>query len=593
MKQIFILGIYNGHNATASLMKNGQIIAVASEERFTGKKNFIGFPGHAIDFVLKKAEIKKSEIDFIAVPFKYGAPVHASTGTKKSSSIAILILLYKPVNVIRKIWGEVAYYIPAVRFIGRFFYCISAYTVGSFTVSKEKDFLSKYFNIDKNKILFFDHHLSHAASAYYASPFNTKKALVLSIDGEGDTFSASVNVFENEKIKVISKTPRESSLGFIYAGVTQFLGMKANEHEYKVMGLAPYVRVEDVEKKYKNIEDIVVVDEEKLIFKTKFNTQNIGKFLSIKMGNVRFDLIAGVFQHLIEDKITQLVKASIKKTECHTVVLSGGVCMNVKMNQKIAELDGVRKMFIIPSSGDESSVLGASYLTYLRVCRKTNMKLEIPPIHDIYWGEEFSNEEILVSLDENKIKNKYKVRKVTDIEKEIAGILADGKIIARVSGRMEFGARALGNRSILADPRNPEVVRVINESVKNRDFWMPFAPSILKEVSDKYIKNPKKLDSPYMMITFDLTDKGKEDLRAAMHPYDFTVRPQLVNFNFNPKYYSLLKEFKKLTGIGAVLNTSFNLHGFPIVLGPKEALSAFENSGLKYLALEDYLISKR
>ena len=162
-----------------------------------------------------------------------------------------------------------------------------------------------------------------------------------------------------------------------------------------------------------------------------------------------------------------------------------------------------------------------------------------------------------------------------------------------MTGRMEFGARALGNRSILADPRNSRIVKIINEQVKNRDFWMPFAPSILYEKRHEYIKNPKNHIAYYMMMTFNTTPKGREELVAAMHPYDLTVRPQLVKKAHNPQYYKLIKEFEKITGVGAVLNTSFNLHGMPIVLGPKEAFYAFEKSGIMYMALENYLIEKR
>jgi carbamoyltransferase len=165
-------------------------------------------------------------------------------------------------------------------------------------------------------------------------------------------------------------------------------------------------------------------------------------------------------------------------------------------------------------------------------------------------------------------------------------------VVARLAGRMEYGARALGNRSILANPNNPDTVRVINEQMKNRDFWMPFAGTLLAERADDYLENPKHLPSPYMMLAFKTKPLAHKEMRAAMHPYDFTMRPQILEQNHNPAYYRLIKAFEKYTGIGGVLNTSFNLHGFPIVLGPSEAYHAFQNSGLQYLALENHLISK-
>ena len=193
----------------------------------------------------------------------------------------------------------------------------------------------------------------------------------------------------------------------------------------------------------------------------------------------------------------------------------------------------------------------------------------------------------------NFIKSKfYKVTQLQNPEKQTAKLLANGEAVARCSGKMEFGPRALGNRSILADPRNLDIVRVINEQVKNRDFWMPFAPSIIEERFDDYVVNSKKCKPYYMMLAYNATEKGKKELRAAMHQYDFTIRPQMVKKEHNPMYYNIIKEFEKLTGVGAILNTSFNLHGFPIVYTPEDALFVLENSKLKDLALGSYLITK-
>ena len=454
----------------------------------------------------------------------------------------------------------------------------------------EKRFVAKDLGLDLEKVKCFDHHLCHAASAYYASSFNKEKALVLTLDGEGDNFCASVNIFNRKKIKVLSRTPREDSLGYIYYDLTRFLGMKGNEHEYKVMGLAPYAKLEYVNKLWEKVDKIVKVDKEKLVFKCIFNTTDTKRYLKKEMIEVRFDVLAGLFQKLVEEKTLEWVKAAVKKTGIKTLVLSGGVFMNVKLNQKIAELPEVKEIFVLPSCADESSVLGSSYLAYIEAIKK-NERIEIKSIKDVYWGPEFKDDEVKKVLD-SLDKQKYTVKKYSNTETEIAKILANGSIVARLKGKMEFGARALGNRSILADPRNPDIIRVINESVKNRDFWMPFAPSILKERQDDYIVNPKKLDAYYMMMTFDTTTRGREDLKAAMHPYDFTVRPQLVNRNYNPSYHRLIEEFEELTGVGGVLNTSFNIHGYPIVLGPKEAIHTFKNSGIEYLAINNYIIKK-
>jgi len=589
----YILGVYYGHNATACLLKDGNVISIASEERFNGIKNFAGFPKKAIDYVLKEANIASDELSFVTVSHKYGTPIHSMAKVKSGISVKFFVLLYGPIGIIRKIWGNLAFHFKSISSVGRIFYLFTIYTVGFITNQKEMNFLAEYLGLDRSKIIPYDHHLSHAASAYYSSPFNDKKVLVLTLDGEGDSFCASVNIFEKDKIKIISKTPRENSLGLLYAYLTEHLGMKSNEHEYKVMGLAPYAKDTDVLKVYENIKNIIKVDKEKLTFRSTFNTVDTEKFLHAYMHNVRFDILAGTFQKLLEDKIIEWIEASIQKTGVSSLALAGGVFMNVKVNKKIAESKDVKELFILPSCGDESSIIGSSYLAYLEECDKDRKEYSIAPIQNIYWGPQLGDREIEKDLKDFKALRRFNIEKVEDIEKETAKLLAKGAIVARVSGKMEFGARALGNRSILADPRDPDVVRIINEQVKNRDFWMPFAPSILKERAKDYIVNPKNLDSHYMMLSFDTTEKGRNDLRAAIHPSDFTVRPQIVERGFNQKYYYLLKEFEKLTGVGGVLNTSLNLHGYPIVLGSKEALYVFKNSGLEFLTIENYLLSKK
>ncbi|OGM56591.1 hypothetical protein A2955_02440 [Candidatus Woesebacteria bacterium RIFCSPLOWO2_01_FULL_37_19] len=255
------------------------------------------------------------------------------------------------------------------------------------------------------------------------------------------------------------------------------------------------------------------------------------------------------------------------------------------------ELPGVKSLFIFPSCGDESTAIGAAYYVYQNAREYDNSLSRIESIEELYFGPEFTEKEISMELKKPKYK-KYKVRKVTAMEKEIASLISNRKIVARFAGRMEWGARALGNRSILTHPQNLEGVRDINEQIKSRDFWMPFACSILSEKMDKYIINPKKVAGQYMILAYDTNKLGAEKLRAAIHQYDFSVRPQEVMKKYNPRYHKLISEFEKLTGTGAVLNTSFNLHGYPIVCSPEDALYVFENSGLEYLALENFLVSK-
>src|SRR3989338_2008639 len=586
---MYILGIYYGHNSTACLLKDGQIIAAASEERFNRIKNYKGFPKNALAHVLSEEKIDSSKLDFVTLSFTYMAPIHSVSQTENSSLINLFLVLTVPFQLIRNFWGKLTFRFPSWIKIGRIFYLLSIYTVGKYTRYQEINFIAKFLKIDKNKIKHFDHHLSHAASAYYASPFNQKKALVLTVDGEGDSFSASVNIFEDDKYTVLAKTPRESSLGMLYAWVTAFLGMKPNEHEYKVMGLAPYAKKEDVDKLYKRIEHIITVDDKNLRFKSPLNMSDALRFLDSELKHIRFDLIAGIFQKLLEEKITYWVEAAMKQTKITTLVLAGGVLMNVKVNQQIANLANIKELFIVPPPSDESSIIGSSYLAF----KQALPKAKIPPIQEIYWGPNISKDELDEVIKKAKKSKFYKVTQLQNPEKQTAKLLANGEAVARCSGKMEFGPRSLGNRSILADPRNLDIVRVINEQVKNRDFWMPFAPSIIEERFNDYAVNSRKYKPYYMILAYDATEKGKKELRAAMHQYDFTIRPQMVKKEHNPMYYNIIKEFEKLTGVGAILNTSFNLHGFPIVKGAIDAFQTFENSGLKYLVLENYLLQKK
>jgi carbamoyltransferase len=283
------------------------------------------------------------------------------------------------------------------------------------------------------------------------------------------------------------------------------------------------------------------------------------------------------------------VKNCIKKTNVHKIACGGGVFMNVKANKKISELPEVDELFVFPSCGDESLSIGAAYYLYAQKCLECGISPQIDPLMNLYFGDSFSRSDAKETI--RTAGGQFEFEYVSDIEKRVSELLVDGKIVARCKGRMEFGARALGNRSILADPSNPKCIREINMMIKNRDFWMPFAPVILKEREGDYIVNPKNIPAPYMILTFDTTG-ARERIIAAIHQADLTTRPQVIEREWNPEYYDIIKHFERETGIGGLLNTSFNLHGFPIVHGPKEALWTFNNSGLEYLALGDYLLHK-
>ncbi len=259
--------------------------------------------------------------------------------------------------------------------------------------------------------------------------------------------------------------------------------------------------------------------------------------------------------------------------------------MNVKANQRIYELDEVEELFVFPSCGDESNSMGAAFHW-----QSERSGPAVAPISDLYWGPEITDDEVALELARLR-RDGYHIRHCDEIERDVAELLADGAVVARAKGRMEFGSRSLGNRSILADPTRDGVVREINDMIKSRDFWMPFAPSILAEAAADYIVNPKGMAAPYMIITFDTTDRVHE-LSGAVQPYDRTSRPQIVTAEHNPDYHRLISHFAVKTGRAAVLNTSFNLHGSPIASSARDAVEVLERSGLQHLALADYLVSK-
>ena len=595
MKNVYILGIYDGHLATATLLKNGQIVASVSEERFTGIKNYSGSPYKSIDYLLKSEGITGGDLAMVVVPQKWGVPVFSDPKVQESDRLlSFSVAVYKPLGILRRYWGILEYHYPSLAKIRRPLYELAFKIIGGRTIRKHREYIAKYLKIPLDKVRSYEHHLAHAAAAYYESPYNKKDALVLTIDGEGDLISASVNTVRKGKFRRLAATPSDASLGWIYYEITGFLGMKRNEHEYKVMGLAPYAKEYGVLPLFEKIKDLITIDPQNLLkFHAKFDTHLMGLFTKEKLQEERFDYIAGAFQKLVEDRVSEWAGNAIKRTGLKTVCLGGGVAMNVKANLKIAELPEVKELFISPSAGDETTPAGACYLGYVDYCREHRIEVRVSPMGPLYLGPSFDNSYIEKFLKKGRYQRKYKIKFDKNIERTVARLLVKGKVVGRLSGKMEWGARALGNRSILADPSNPDIVRVINEQMKMRDFWMPFTPSILAEKVKNYVINSKNIPAPYMILTFHSTELAKKHIRAAMHPYDFTLRPQILEESWNPEYYKIIKEFEKITGIGGVLNTSFNLHGYPIVLGPEEAMHAFENSGLEYVALGNYLVSKR
>lgn len=591
---MIVLGINASHNSTACLLKDGKVVSCISEERLCRVKNKPGLPTVAIAAVLKEAGITPDKVDRVAFSFKdmllnSGFGIYGGVEGQVGSRV-----WFTGVPLFWKIKQLVLAYIPKARFIylplQRIFYEFYLFP------RIKRDFLVSFerkTKIKKQKVEFIDHHTCHAYSAFFGSPRLPKgKKLILTLDGMGDGACATVSVGEGEEVTEISRTSVGNSVGDLYAYVTKYLGMKLVEDEYKVMGLAAYAKEESVAGLYSQIKDWIWVNKQSLTFESRIFSHAYLELLPGVFRNERFDSIAGAVQKLTEELISEWAEAAIRNTSISDLVCGGGVFMNVKANQKIAQLSVVKSLFVFPSCGDESTAIGAAYFLYQKERLKNPRLPQIEPLQSLYFGPEFESESVGNVL-KRRVYSKYQIKKVKNIERAVARLISKKKIVARFAGKMEWGARALGNRSILAHPQSQDAIREINRQIKSRDFWMPFAPSILSERVSRYVVNPKGFPGYYMMLAYKTTAEGQEKLLAAIHQYDFSVRPQEVTAAHNLRYYKLIKEFEKISGIGAVLNTSFNLHGAPIVCSPQDALSVFEKSGLAYLALEDYLVSKK
>jgi len=569
---MIILGIHDGHNSAACLMKDGEILAALQEERIQYKKNYSGFPYEAIKWVLNYSNISIDQVDCFAFNGEHMPipPANREFLLKQYKSASSMKERTK--RIIKRLGGDKA-----------------------FTAIRKKQRLECLKKIGGNvsKARFINHHLCHASAAYYGWGNYSSDILILTCDGMGDRVCATISKGSKGKIEHIESIPETESICNIYAVLTFLLGMVPLEHEYKIMGMAPYVRVdksrEVADKFWRHFQfsksNPLVWHRTNGFPPTFYSLSYLRKMLDL----TRFDYVMGGIQLFFEEIMERWVKNCIKATGLTKVALSGGAFMNVKANKRIMELDEVEDLFIYPSCGDETNAIGACY--YIQAQATTHR--DVKPLKSLYFGPEFSNDEIIATIKSYESKNKFiEIKQEDNIEKKIAKLLSENEVVSVFMGREEFGARALGNRSILANPANRNIIKEINEMIKNRDFWMPFALSIIEDRANDYVVNPKKIPSPYMILSYDTTDKNKQ-IVAGIHPYDQTVRPQIVSAEFNPNYYNLIKEFERITGIGAVLNTSFNLHGFPIVHTPEKALEVFEKSNIKYLAFGNYLIKKR
>ena len=564
-----ILGIHDGHTATACLMIDGKVKAMVSEERLWHEKEKGGFPRKAIEEVISLSGIKPEEIDVVAVatltPPLLPEEFHDPGFPRSVFQHAYRLI---PRSLLRGDW----YVDGLVKLIA---------AISRRREVIERELLSMGI---KAPVEFVEHHTAHAASAYFGSGF--ERSLVITLDGSGDGLSGSYYYGEGLSLERKGRISAFNSIGEFYTRVTEYLGMKPLSHEYKVMGLAPYANVERAEKFYQEkVKGLFAVQGDRIINRSgayKRDYLNLFKKIFFK---VRFDTISYAAQRLLEEIVSQWVDNI--RGSFDSVAAAGGVFMNVKMNYSL--LQKFENVFVMPSSGDESTAYGAAaYVSAMR-----GIKPE--PLGPLYFGREFPRADIeraLEKIDESK----FEIEEIgdEDIHEYVADLLTEGFIIARYFGRSEWGARALGNRSILADPRSHGVISRINRAIKKRDFWMPFAPSVLADNFEEYFEVPTRSRSEkYMIIAYPTKDIARKSIPAGLHQHDLTGRPQVVFEEDNPEYYRLIKRFMEKTGVGGVLNTSFNLHGYPIVYTPDQAIFTLQNSDLDALAIGPFLIRRK
>jgi carbamoyltransferase len=575
-----IIGINEASCATACLLQDGKVAACISEERLSRIKNQACFPIKAVQECLRLTKLTPDDIDQVILSSTQSPPaIHTgqgyyawATSTRRYHWFNCLAWMRHQI----KCWKMFDYIL--VRLVGPLF--------GYYTRKQRVELVTRLTGIKPERISFVDHHLAHAYAAIYGSGWADDDLLVITIDGEGDMISSTVGTWKKKTYQRIAQSRFTDSLGGYYAAVTLYLGMKPHEHEYKVMGMAPYASGKEVDDIVKKFKDCLRIDTKTLSIWSRYQIHVLDRYYAKFLRYRRFDHIAAATQKHLENLLVQLIKAAVARTGLHTLVVGGGVFMNVKANQLLAGLLEVERFFVVPSCGDESLALGSCYYGH-HSAKGGNAEA----ITHLYWGN---------APDETGFPDKarqmgFAVEKPSDMTARVVDLLVAGEIVARCAGRMEFGARALGNRSILADPTSPAVVERINRAIKHRDFWMPFAPVILEEHVADFVARPEsmqKVNPAFMMHAFDTTPSGAQALQGAIHPYDKTARAQVLRREQNPGYYDIIKAFGERTGRYGLLNTSFNIHGYPIVCTTEDALQVLKDSGLKYLVLGSYLVHK-
>tara|TARA_Y100000310_G_scaffold333666_1_gene411670 strand:+ start:719 stop:2422 length:1704 start_codon:yes stop_codon:yes gene_type:complete len=557
------------HDSAAAVLRDGKVVAAVEEERFSRVKFDDRFPKLAIDWCIKESGISAENIDFVAF---YDKPIIKFERLLDNYIAVAPRGLFSFLDVIPK-WIHKRLWI--------------------------KDEINKHLKCFKGKIIFPEHHMSHAAHTFFTSPFD--EAAILTVDGVGEWSTATFGTGNDITIKLISDIRWPHSLGLFYSAFTYFLGFKVNEGEYKLMGLSSYGKPKYYDKILDELIDVKNDGSIHLNMKyfaftyDKYMTnQNFSDLFGIPprkhneiVKQIHYDIAASA-QLVLEDILLKMVNHVHSKTKMKNLCIGGGVGLNGVANYRILKDGPFENLHIPPSPGDAGSAVGcAQYLYYCFAKNKRIIQQSYERIvNNIYVGPEYSNDEIKSFLEKNKISYEFLERET--LLKNTAKLISEGNIIGWYQGKMEWGPRALGNRSILADPRDANMKDILNEKIKHRESFRPFAPSILEEFVPEYFDID--VPSPYMILVAKV--KKPEKIPAVTH-IDGTSRLQSISKEVNPLYYDLINEFYKATGVPVIINTSMNVMGEPIVNVPKQAYDMILKTDMEYLVMGNYFVCRK
>lgn len=570
---MYILGIScYYHDASACLIKNGVIVAAAMEERFTRKKHDKDFPKKAIEYCLKDQNIVAGDLDYVA-------------------------FYEKPLTKFERFLHQHLQYFP--KSLGVFVNSIPSWMTEKLRIIKKIKKETGY----KKDVFFVDHHLAHAASSFLPSPFES--AAILTADGVGEWTTTSIGIGNGNKVSLHKEIRFPSSIGLLYSTITAYLGFSVNNSEYKVMGLSAYGNMnKETNEYYKKLMSIIDVkrdgsyrmNQEYFIYnyKNRMPSKKLCELLGGKIRNINEELtqrhrdIAAAVQLVTEELMIGMINHLYEETKMKNLVLSGGVALNSVLNGKILGRTKFKKIWINPDPGDGGTSLGAAMFVYNDLLNKKR----VYQMNDAYLGPEYSDNQIREFLKKNSVSYE-EFSNEKELVNRTAELIASNNVVGWFHGRMEWGPRALGTRSILSNPTNKKMQEILNLKVKHREKFRPFAPVVCFDDAKDYFNTDKPLPeiTDFMLMVYPIKKKWREKIPAVTH-IDGSGRLQTIRKEQNRKYYDLIKTFGRITGIPILINTSFNIRGEPIVCSPFDAYRCMMGTGIDCLVMGNFLIRR-